>query len=611
MNITDLLKFKCVLGLGALVLSPSSTMAQANPYRGLWVGEAKLSYVNEVSVPLNSNNVAIAPDPNVPTPTADKASLRLILHVNGAGQASLLKGVALLSRTGQTNLTQRNDSDIALVTDERLYTEFPVQPAARVASAAFDFGDSKATQILDAMVEAAAKAVTNSVANSTANLNTTAGRTSAENAARGVAEPIVTSIAFNANVAAAFNGFLQTNLNQAKVDAIAGAASPAATAASVLAAANALQAASPYGDSRAVKMVEAVLAAVAAGTNGAAKTNAAQNVAAAYAELDNGYQRFLAGKTFGDMIVAAATAAAGQGTNPTATAAMIRTAVESDGKVNDARQTALLTRVSQFRDGRATNAVEVVLSAIVGAAANLLTDPTRTHGQILSTAEAAGYLALARDVVRYTVPALIPSLDYTAFIQSSVFQASAAAAADAAAKAAVFEKKSNGLYTPDSLKAAAKQAAVVALRDAYASAARAAQTELPLVGTFAPGSGDPRLTWDIKQTNGIALGVAGLTGVIQLPASHPTNPFRHRRHPDHVIGFDILRNLRLDFDNLGTNALDRATYGVDRLRGTFREEIFGLHKPLGPSPKTQPIGLKVEGRFELNRISLIDTLNAR
>jgi hypothetical protein len=47
---------------------------------------------------------------------------------------------------------------------------------------------------------------------------------------------------------------------------------------------------------------------------------------------------------------------------------------------------------------------------------------------------------------------------------------------------------------------------------------------------------------------------------------------------------------------------------VDRIPGTYREEFFGLHKPLGPD---KDIGLRVEGRFELNRISTIDTLNAR
>ena len=47
---------------------------------------------------LDKNNVPIAPDPNVPTPTADRAHLRLILHVNGAGQVSLLRDVAVLNR---------------------------------------------------------------------------------------------------------------------------------------------------------------------------------------------------------------------------------------------------------------------------------------------------------------------------------------------------------------------------------------------------------------------------------------------------------------------------------------------------------------------------------
>ena len=74
------------------------------------------------------------------------------------------------------------------------------------------------------------------------------------------------------------------------------------------------------------------------------------------------------------------------------------------------------------------------------------------------------------------------------------------------------------------------------------------------------------------------------------------------------MGFDITRKIRLDFDPTPTAPQTRAGYGVNRLTGTFREEIDGLHKPLGPQ---KTIGLKVEGRFELQRISLIDTLNAR
>ena len=55
---------------------------------------------------------------------------------------------------------------------------------------------------------------------------------------------------------------------------------------------------------------------------------------------------------------------------------------------------------------------------------------------------------------------------------------------------------------------------------------------------------------------------------------------------------------------------DRDLYsGLIRLHILYnagKEEIFGLHKPLGPN---QDIGLKVEGAFVLNRITLVDTLN--
>jgi len=47
---------------------------------------------------------------------------------------------------------------------------------------------------------------------------------------------------------------------------------------------------------------------------------------------------------------------------------------------------------------------------------------------------------------------------------------------------------------------------------------------------------------------------------------------------------------------------------VASVTGVYREEIFGLHKPLGAN---KDIGLKAEGRFQLNRVSRIDTLNAQ
>ena len=89
-----------ILGLGLIALLAGAPAGYgSNPYRGLWVGQANLNYVTEVSVPLDENNVAIAPDPNKPTPTADQAQIRLILHVNGAGQVNLLKDVAIMKRS--------------------------------------------------------------------------------------------------------------------------------------------------------------------------------------------------------------------------------------------------------------------------------------------------------------------------------------------------------------------------------------------------------------------------------------------------------------------------------------------------------------------------------
>ena len=138
-------------GLAALtmVLLPRAGLGQASPYRGLWVGTATLRAVNEVAVPLDENNVPVAPDPRVPTPTADAAEVRLIIHVNGAGQAFLLKDVAIVNRAeGGSGAAGQ---DLALVTDPRLYAEVPPQAAMRLASAAFDFGEARATGALDAL----------------------------------------------------------------------------------------------------------------------------------------------------------------------------------------------------------------------------------------------------------------------------------------------------------------------------------------------------------------------------------------------------------------------------------------------------------------------------
>jgi len=602
-----------LLAFGFLLSVLSCAAAEADPYRGLWVGRVKLSYVNEVSIPLNSNNVPVAPNPKVTTPTFDDADLRLILHVNGAGQVSLLKDVAILNRNYGTNVLT-SENDLALVTDETLYGKFPPQPAQRIASAVFDFGDRKATDAVNAIIDAVVTAVVGSVATNTANLASTSGRTSAETAASQRATQAATPIAANADVANAFDAFLRgTNFNSAVVNGLAVSANPVTDAQAALNAATNLESRSFYSDSRAIEMINAVLAALAtAGTNPATRQAIAQNTAASFADITNGYQRFIAGKQFGDMITAAADAAAHAATNVSATLGTITNAINGAPAVTAAKSTALTPAAGHsilYTDTRGSSAIQLVLDAIAASANSALTSSNRSLAEIQANAQLAGHTALSSSVLRYELASEAPTPAYNEFVLSSTYLGSVNTAASAAAEAAVLEKKNNVLYTSESLADQARLGAVKALGAVLSAAARAVRNELAMDGTFAVGAGDPRLTWAIKQTNAVVtLNAPALTATISLPANHPTNPFRHRRHPDHTVGFDITRNLRLDFDGGPTAPLSRSGYGVDRISGIYREEIFGLHKPLGPEKDT---GLRVEGTFELNRISLIDTLNAR
>jgi hypothetical protein len=80
----------------------------------------------------------------------------------------------------------------------------------------------------------------------------------------------------------------------------------------------------------------------------------------------------------------------------------------------------------------------------------------------------------------------------------------------------------------------------------------------------------------------------------------------HRRHPDHTEGFPITRRISLTVDAPTPGNSGRAGYGVSRITGTYAEEIFGLHKPLGNS---QNVGLRTRGTFNLNRLTFVETLN--
>ena len=583
------------------LLTCAMTLGQgSDPYRGLWVGQVSLGRVSEVSVPLDEDNVAIAPDPEVATPTSDAAYLRLILHVNGAGRTSLLKDVAILARSSSTNGFLAAESDLALVTDETLYGAVPAQPAVRIASAVFDFGDSRATDALDAMRDAAAQGAADVVSAATDDaVDDGTAETDALAAALTAAQPVID----NADVAEAFDMFLRDEFDSLKIESIADDTN---NAASYRGAATNLFDASLYSDSRAIDLIDDLVEAVSdAGTNAEERVAAAHAMASAYADVEDEYHRFIAGKIFGDMIFSCANAGYNAMTNSAATEVLIRSAVEA-GAVN-AFAEALQIKVARYDDSRGHDAVQVVVAAIADAA---VASHSATGGVIIVIEDellTIGHNALAGAVARYPVKGDVPTPDYNDFVTSDDYLSSAAVAADAAAEGAVFERENNPLWTEQSVADAALLAAANALGDLYEEAARAGRTSLPLDGVFAPGEGDTRLTWEIKQEGEEDLGAPGLTGLISLPARHPTNPFRHRRHPDHTAGLNIRRHLRLDFDGTPTNALERAGFGVDRITGVYREEVEGLHKPLGPGKN---IGLKTEGTFELNRISLIDVLNA-
>lgn len=189
-------------------------------------------------------------------------------------------------------------------------------------------------------------------------------------------------------------------------------------------------------------------------------------------------------------------------------------------------------------------------------------------------------------VARFAQPMKSPSDAYQEFVASDTYLNAPEIAAEAAAKAAVSEA-GELLASETSIRDKAKAAALTALRVPYATAARVSMNEQSVDGTFALGSTD-------------------LTTTLTLPASHPTNPFRHRRHPDHTVGLDITRVIDLTIDT-EPETFRQAGYGVFVVRGTYTEEIFGLHKNLGPD---SDIGLRVSGSFTLNRVSTVDTLNA-
>jgi hypothetical protein len=451
----------------------ATARAAEHPSRGLWVGEAILNKVNEVPIGFNAANQVVAPNPQVPTATADKANLRLILHVDGEGQVRLLKSVAAL------NSSTNDPNAIALVTDETLYPNFAGN-GKRIATAAFDFGEGRAADLLHALASAVGNA---------------AG-TNSDSAVKAAAA--ASQLVASADVDAAYRAFATGSfLRNAGLSAVSSAA---------------------------------VGALAAKATNGSVSD-----------------------------ILAAATVAA---TNEFVFTTAIATA-------------AVLQARSLFPDSRYLAVVHSVgLAAAMGSATGANTNSSLPIVRAAGTNAVLAALAAALEFPSPVSPA------YKAFLTSSAFQTNVPLVVAAAVAAA------DALPAPG--EEAANRARAAALRTLFENRAVAAADALTLNEALLSGQ---------MAAGGV------VTGRIYLGASHPTNPFRHRRHPDHTIGLTVSRHLTLE---LGTNGTQQVGFGVDRLSGIYKEEIFGLHKPLGPD---QNIGLKTEGTFTLNRVSLVDRLN--
>ncbi|MDB6034461.1 MAG: hypothetical protein JWM16_4799 [Verrucomicrobiales bacterium] len=236
-----------------------------------------------------------------------------------------------------------------------------------------------------------------------------------------------------------------------------------------------------------------------------------------------------------------------------------------------------------FGDLTQYRAITNVAGKVAAAAATAAGAAQATAATVSTAALAAANAAIAG--ARTNAPGPTSS-NYITFVNSAQFTGPVASAATAAA-AAAYQAATNGGALPETIRNRASSAALEALTGAFTAGDALVLNEVDMTGNLAPGSTS--------------------SAAFFLGAFHPTNPFRHFRHPDHSQGYDIIRTVQLVTDSVpaATPSLSGG-YGVDRLTGVYREEIHGLHKPLGPD---RNIGLKTEGVFTLNRATLADILN--
>lgn len=596
-----------------------------HPSQGLWVGEVSLNAVNEATGAVGDSNTYEFSNPEIPTPTSDTAFLRLILHVNGAGQVSLLKSAAIVERETFAD----GSTDILLITDPSLYPQYP-GIAKRIASAFYDFGDQQAVTAVQTLIDSStANAVTRVIA-------ATGGSQSVIEAAvladlQGVVNGANVNSAYLNRGTGASSFITNSFFSEADVDTIANevarlihiaAKTPADFAynvtgdaynpfptdplggnfAAVVATARALRNSSFYKDTRGLEAIAGVV--VAAANAAAAEVStaplatkqssarlAAQEARHNAADVTQAYNRFLASASYKGMktvipnpAVAAALDARGRGKNQLETIVEVKNALLLETTVGNALTEAVtLKSASLWSDNRAENAANYIINSAADAAATQVFVSTDAPAlkQAIEDALATAYMAIKSAPVF----AGAPSSQYAGFVTDASYQAAAATAAKTATSEAIFQYGA-GVTGSAELTFLTKRAVNKALAAARNTAAALPQSSIPLRGSLAAGG--------------------SLSGVIHLPALAPTNPFMHRRHPDHTEGFPITRNIALTVDVPEPGDSERAGYGVSRISGSYNEELFGLHKPLGPNKN---VGLRTKGTFTLNRLSFADSLN--
>ena len=600
-----------------------------HPSRGLWIGEVALDAVNEATGAVGDSNTYEFTDPETLTPTSDAAFLRLIIHVNGAGQAELLKSVALVA----DDTDAEGNIDLVLLTDPALYSEYP-GIARRIASAFYDFGDPHTVEAVQQLVDVATDKAVEDVFDDIAEASTVDALTTS--GATGLLDVIVS----NADVSSSYldsgdsatsfitdNFFTLSNV-QAMADAVAvdidaggsvanyeysydasssyAPFSPSAPAgsnfAAVLSAAEDLVTASFYGDTRGVDAIVNILVAAAANSSGAdlneKKANAFLAAEAAWhnaGDLDQAFNRFLASSVYTSLPSVLPPLATQEaideepaGGTEFEIAAVVKTALLEDPAVQAAYvDAAILLSESLNDDPRGQRALDSLIDAAADAAAAQVL--ISTDASLLEQTVASAVDAAFQAIDSAPVFASAPSALYSDFVTSVDYTAAAQTAAETAASEANFQYD-NGLDDEAANEADmrvlvenAVLKALVAIRNDAAA--------LPL--------------YSVKLDGGLESGGA-LSGEFYLPALAPTNPFLHRLHPDHTTGIAITRRIMLSVDAVESGDFVQAEYGVSQLSGTYTEEIFGLHKPLGSN---QDIGLKTSGNFTLNRLTFADTLN--